>query len=195
MKKFNYFALMCMVLSLAGCDKVKDALSTEFTVKGVSFEFTAESQTGTATMSAVVGKASASEVTVRAAATQTFTETHTAYLADLDAKIAEYADKIDKAKANSSLLTVTTTPAGVYTVENLTVTATGVTGSLVVPSYTMGAAFTLPATAQTFLEALVMKLVGSGSVTLTVTGKTDAPSGTVLKIKLESEVVFTASVL
>jgi hypothetical protein len=44
------------------------------------------------------------------------------------------------------------------------------------------------------MEAFIMKLVGSGSVSVTVTGKTDAPAGTTINISYESDLLFTASI-
>jgi hypothetical protein len=178
-----------MVVSLMSCDKIKDATSKDFTVKGVSFDFSAESKAGTATKSAEA-------VAVRAATDQSFTVTRAVNISELGSNdVIEYANKINAVKANNALIKVTAVPVGDYTVENLTVTAVGVAGSLFFQQpFTLGGDITLPANANTYMEAFIMKLVDNGSVSVTVTGKTDAPAGTTINICYESDLLFTASI-
>ena len=174
---------MCMSLSLISCDKIKEATSKDFKVSGVEFNFTAVSTAST-------------KSATRAEATQSFSVTRTVKISEIGSEdVAEYANKINRVLADNSLINVTVTPAGTYTVENLTITAAGVTGSLVVPSYTMGSAFTLPSNTAAFTSAFIMKLVNARTVSVTVTGMTDAPEGTTLNITYESDLIFTASLL
>ena len=179
---------MCMSLSLISCDKLKDATSKDFKVNNVSFKFIAESKAGATTTS--IGALS-----TRAAATQSFTVTRTIDISELGSDdVVKYANKIDAVRINNSLVQVTVNPAGTYTVENLTVTASGVSGSIVIPTYTTGASFTLTSDMNTFTSAFIMKLVSAKTVSVTVTGMTDAPVGTTLNISYDSDLLFTASI-
>jgi hypothetical protein len=122
-----------------------------------------------------------------------FSVTRTVDVSEIESSdVIEYANKISNVTVNNSLINVTTTPAGNYTVANLTVSVDGVSGSLVVPSYTIGSAFTPPSNMNTYTAAFIMKLLSAESVTVTVSGKTDAPAGTTVDISYENDLVFTA---
>ncbi len=193
MKRLLSFALLSAVM-LAGCDKLKDATSKDFTVNGVRFEFNAEVE------SAALKSAGAevhAAVTTRAGEMNPFSVTRTVSLSEISSsELIEYKKMIDKVKANSSLIEVTVTPSGSYSVANLTIEATGVAGSpLTVPSLSVGGAFTPPAGMDAFTSAFVMKLITTGSVQVTVSGMTDAPAGTTVGISYENDLLFTASLL
>jgi len=188
MKTMIFFALMCTSLSLISCDKIKEATSQDFKVKNVSFNFTAESND--------VSTTSGGDVKTRAATSQSFTVTRTVNMSEIGSNdVMEYANKIKKVSVDNSLIRVTVNPAGAYTVENLTVTASGVSGSLVIPSYTIGNPFTLTSDMNAFTNTFIMKLLSAKSVSVTVTGMTDAPAGTTINISYESDLLFTASIL
>ena len=189
MKKIISFALLCMILSPISCDKIKEATSKDFKVKNVNFNFSAESIAGTPAKSAEA-------MIMRAAATQTFTETRTVNISEIGSDdVMEYASKISKVSVDNSLIKITVNPAGTYTVESLTITAAGVTGSIIVPSYTIGDTFTLSSDMNAFTNAFIMKLLSAKSVSVTVTGTTDAPVGTTINVSYISDLIFTASIL
>jgi len=132
----------------------------------------------------------------RAGTANSFTVTRTVNISELgSSELDEYANKISNVVVNSSLINVTIVPAGSYTVSNLTVSAAGVSGSLVVPSYTVGGAFTPPSNMFTYTATLIMKLIEAKSLTVTVSGDTDAPVGTTVNISYENDLIFTASLL
>jgi hypothetical protein len=179
---------LCAMTSLMSCDKIKDATSKDFTVDNVRFDF-----------EAVVagGVPKAAMAIVRTAETNnSFSVTRTVNLDEIGSDdIVEYADKISKVMVNSSLLHVTVSPADTHSVTNLTVTAAGVAGSLVIPSCTVGGDFTLPDNTKAYTTAFIMKLLSAGSLTVTVEGQTDAPAGTTINVRYENDLIFTASLL
>jgi len=59
----------------------------------------------------------------------------------------------------------------------------------------MGSTFTAPANMNSYTTAFVMKLLAAKTVQVTVTGNSDAPAGTKIDVKYESDIVFTASLL
>ena len=189
MKKIIFCALMCMSITLISCDKLKEATSIDFKVNDVSFDFETTSTTGASSMPAEA-------MTLRAAATQSFAVTRTVDISEMGSSdVLEYADKINKVRIDNSIISVTVSPAGNYTIENLTVKAAGVSGSIVVPSYTIGNTFTLTSDMNAFTNAFLMKLLSNKSISVTVTGMTDAPVGTTINIHYESDLMFTASLL
>jgi len=173
-------------VALAGCDAIKDAASTNFTVNGVKFDFTA------VTSAMAIGNG---EMSLMSGGTMNpFSASRTVNISEIgSAELTEYASKISKVVVSNSLLEITTNPSGNYTIEDLTISATDVPGSLVIPSYTVGSTFTPPSTMNAYMAAFIMKLVSSKSLTVTVTGQTDAPTGTTVNISYENTVVFTAS--
>jgi len=190
MKKIIFYALMCLCLLTAGCEKIKEATSKDFKVNNVSFDFTAESKSETALRSA------AGEIALRAAATQSFTLTRKVIIDELkDNDAITYASKIREVAVNASRINVTTVPANDYTVENLTITAVGVDDSIVVPSYTMGGAFTFTTDMNKFTSAFITKLLATRSILVTIKGYTDAPAGTTLNINYGCDLVLTASII
>jgi len=187
MKKIFILALTCTIVSLVSCDKIKEVTSTDFKVNNVHFDFSTNVEEGPSSSSA--------DVFFRAA-TQTFTITRLVNISELGSDdVIEYANKISKVVIDNSLIRVTVSPAGTYTIENLTVTASGVPGSIVIPSYTMGSPFTLTSDMNTFTSAFIMKLISAKSLSVTVSGKTDAPVGTTINISYESNLIFTAGLL
>ena len=188
MEKFVLFALMCLSLSLISCDKIKDATSKDFKVNDVSFDFTAVCTEGTTTKSAEA-------VALRAAATQSFTVTRAVNISELGSDVIDYAGKIKKVSVENSLISVTANPAGAYTIENLTVKATGVSGSIEIPSFTIGNPFPLTSGMNVYTISFINQLISINSVSVTVTGMTDAPAGTTLNISYKSDLIMTASVL
>ena len=181
-------ALACAMMSLPGCDKMKDAVSRDIKVNNVKFAFEAPVSSNAAeTLLAV---------TTRAGTENSFSVTRTVDISEMgNSEIIEYANKIKKVTVNTSLLVITTSPAGSYTVTGVKVTATGVGGELSVPSYTLGSAFTPPDEMNTYTAAFITQLLFAKTVTVTVSGKTDAPAGTVINISYESNLVFTVSLL
>ena len=190
MKKNLISALICAMVLLSGCDKLKDATSLDFTVNNISFAFKATVQDDPTTLS---GEAS---VTTRAAAMRSFTVTRTVAISEIGSSdVDKYASKISKALVNAAMVSVATVPSGSYTVTDLTITATGVPGSIVIPAYTIGDDFTEPSGMSVYMGALIMQLINAGTITVTVSGQTDAPAGTILTVSCKSDVVFTASLL
>ena len=179
--------LAAAMILLAGCNKIKEVTSKKFTVNDVKFNFSANvDNTAAAAMSGMT----------RAGTTNSFTVTRTVNISELgSSELEEYASKISEVAVNSSLINVTINLEGNYTVTNLTVSAAEVPGSLVVPSYTVGGAFTPPSNMFTYTATLIMKLIDAKSVTVTVKGDTDAPIGTTVNISYENDLIFTASLL
>ena len=185
MKKSFIIAALALA-SLTGCEKIKDKASKDIKANGVKFEF--EAVTGDV--------ASKSATIVKNAVTSSFSKTRTVDISELGkSELSDYANKVSKIVADNSLLKVTFTPAGNYTVTNLVFSAKGVTGSLSVPSYTVGSAFTPPANTNAYFESFVMKLIDEKSIEVTVTGDTDAPKGTNVKISYENDLVITVKLL
>ena len=186
MKKIFFAALTCAMVSLASCDKLKDATSRDIKVNNVKFEFAATSSNAE----------TRGAVETRAATDNTFTVTRLVNITELgNSEIIEYAGKISKVAVNSPLLKITASPPGNYTVSDVTVIAEGVAGTLSVPSYTLGNAFTPPTNMNAYTVAFVTKLLSAKLVSVTVSGKTDAPAGTVIRISYESDMVLTANLL
>ena len=189
MKRILFAALLCAMTSLTGCDKLKDAVSRDIKVNNVKFEFNATASDNMATSSAAVA-------TKAGGMDNSFTVTRSVNISELgNSDLEEYASKINKIMVNSSLLNITTVPAGSYSVSDVTITAVGVTGSLSIASYTLGGVFTPPANMISYTIAFVDKLLHDKTITVTVTGKTDAPSGTVVNVSYESDMVFTVSLI
>ena len=189
MKKISFFALMCMIVSLTGCDKIKDATSKEFKVNGVKFAFSAESKAGTAMLST-------DALSLRAATTQSFTVTRTVDISEMGSdEVIEFANKINNVAINNALIQITTVPAGIYNFEDITVTAAGVPGQIVISSYTIGNTVTFTPDMNAFTSAFIMKLISNKSASATVKGKTDAPAGTIINISYESDLILTASII
>jgi len=185
MKKILFAALVCAMTSLASCDKLKH----DFNVNNVKFAFEAPVTGNTATTYAAV--------TTRAAGMDnTFTVTRQVDISEMgSSEIVEYANKVNSVVVNNTLLKITVVPSGNYSVADVTLTADGVAGSLVVPAYTLGGAFTPPANMNAYTSALIMKLVSAKKVNVTITGQTDAPTGTTINISYESDLLIKASVL
>ena len=177
-------ALTCAMMSLASCDKLKK----DFTVKNLKFDFEAPVSGNAATTHQAV--------VTRAGLDNSFTVNRTVDISEMgDPDVIEYAKKIDKVSVNRTLLNITVVPAGNYSVANVTLTAVGIAGSLVVPSYTLGGAFTPPENMENYTAALIIKLLSTKEVTVTITGQTDAPVGTVINISYENDLLLTASVI
>jgi len=190
MKKTLIYALLCAMVSLSGCEKLKDVTSRDFTVNNIAFDFEATARDNVTTLSGDPA------VTTRVGETTSFAVTRTVDISEMgNDDIIEYAAKINKIVVNSSVITVTASPAGTYTVTDLKVTAVGVAGELVIPSYTMGSAFVAPANMNAYTTAFIMRLLSAKTVQVTVTGNSDAPAGTTINIQYESDIVCTASLL
>ena len=185
MKKFLFIAALASIV-LAGCD----AISKDIEVNNVKFEFTAKVRDGLAAV--MNGNETPG---LRAAAMNSFNETITLKVSDIgDDDVTKYKDNISKVVTNRALIGVTTEPSGNYIVEGLTVSATGVSGSLYIASYTVGAAtIDLPDNILTYTDAFFEKLLKAGSLKVNISGKTTAPAGTEIKISYENDLVFTAS--
>ena len=191
-KFFSYtLAVAIATVSLAGCEKVKDATSKDIKANDVKFDFTAD------VVEAAEAQMSVAAVMKQtAAATNTFSKTRMVDISELSSEeIMDYASKISKVTANSSVIEVTVSPAGTYTIENLTFEAVGVSGSLVVPSYTTGDELTPPAGMDAYLASFVMKLLSAKKVEVTVFGKTDAPADATVNISYGGDLVLKASLL
>ena len=190
MKKNLIYALLCVIVSLVGCDKLKEATSHDFTVKNISLDFEADVDEGPST-----SPGNNMGLSMRAGM-NSFSVTRTVDISEMgSSELVTYANKINNAVVNAASLSVTTTPSGTYSVANLKITAVGVSGELVIPSYTIGGSFTAPSNMNTYTTAFILQLVSTKSISVTVTGQTDAPAGTTVNISYESEVLFTASIL
>ena len=191
MKKNLIFALVCATVMLTGCDKIDKLTSRDFTVRNIAFDFTA------VTDDAPVAVTSGStETTLRSGTMSSFTVTRTVDISEMgSSEIIEYANKISKVQIDGTTVNVSAVPPGSYTVTTLTITAAGVPGSLVIPSYTLGDAFTPPAGMDAYTTAFIMRLLSAKQVSVTVAGQSDAPPGTTLNISYKSDIIFTASLL
>ena len=186
MKKILIFALICATASLASCDKIKDATSRDFTVNNVKLDFTAITKDGSETQA----------VMLRSGTVSSFSVTRTVDLSEMGSEeMMEYASKISKVVVNASLVSITMTPSENYTISDLKISADGVPGSLVIPSYTIGDQFTAPSDMETYMAAFIMKLLSTKSLSVTVSGQSDAPAETVVNIRYENDIVLTASAL
>ena len=177
MKKVFILAALAMV-SLAGCEKV----THNFTVENVKLSFEAEVKDATtkSTMTATEAKNS-------------FSVTREVNLAEiLNPELTEYKDRITKVAVENLSVEVTFNPAGNYTIEDLTLTADGVSGSLNIPSYKAGEDFIPPTNLNSYASAFFKKLISDGKFEVTVSGKTDAPKGVKVKVSYEYDLVFTA---
>jgi len=175
-KKGLLMAALTVILS-AGCENLKDSVATDIDVKDVKLVFTALTESGKSE-------------------TSSFSVTRTVNIAELsNDEIVEYAEKIDNVTVNSSAFSAVVTPAGSCTITNLTVKAEGVPGSLSVPSYTVGETFAAPAGMNGYTALFIMKLISEKSLTVTVSGETDAPAGTTVVISYENDLVFKVKVL
>ena len=180
----SMMAVALVMVSLAGCDKIQELTSKDITVNNVTFDFSALTE----------ANAGGSASMTRAETVSTFSETRVVDISEIgSAEVAEYASKISKVMVNSSLLHITIAPSGNYTVTNVKITAVGVSGSLNIPSYTIGSAFTPPSDMNTYTVAFITKLLSEKSLTVTVSGETDAPSGTTVTVSYESDLILTAS--
>jgi len=189
MKKI-FFPMIAFAMLLLGCEKIKEATSYDFTVNNIRFNFAAIAKEATTLSGNPV-------VTTRAGGTTTsFAVTQTVNLSDLgSADLVKYANKISKVEVNNSTVTVTANPSDNYTITDLKIVADGVSGSIEIPSYTIGDDFTEPAGMKTYTSALIKKLLETGSISVTVTGMSDAPTGTTISISYKSDILFTASLL
>jgi hypothetical protein len=180
MKKLLIPVLVCAMLSLVNCGKVKDALTVDIKVDDVKFNFPVAVDNVTKAM--------------RAGEMMPFSETFTVNLSDLGSSdVMKNADKISNVAVNNAQLKVTFEPQGNYTVKNLKVSVVGV-GALELPSYTIGGALTPPSNLNKFIGDFIMKLIRDKSFTVTVEGESDAPAG-ILNISCQSNLVFTAKLL
>jgi len=185
-KKILISALICAILSLTGCDKLK----RDFTVKNVKFSFSAVTNADTPLRSG------SSEMQTRVASLSSFTITRTVSLSEIGSSdVDKYSKNIDKVEVNSASVVVTANPPDNFTITDLTITAVAVAGSAVVPSYTIGNAFTAPSGLEVYIQAFVTKLVDANTIAVTVTGRSDAPAGTTIHVTYESSLLFTASLL
>jgi len=179
MKKVFIMAALAMA-SLTGCDKI----THDFTVENVKFNFEAD----------VVEETTKSTITGAAAeANNVFSVTKEINLADISSsEFTEYKDRITKVTVDNLSLEVTFIPAGQYIIEDLKLTAVGVSGSLEIPSYKAGENFTPPTNLNSYTSAFFKKLISAGKLDVTVTGKTNAPKGVKVKISYAYDLVFTA---
>ncbi|MCL2067045.1 MAG: hypothetical protein FWG99_06235 [Treponema sp.] len=183
-----FFALIMALV--AGCDAIKDSTSYSFTVKGVKFDFKAFTKSLTGSSSLIQGRMSETEGEGR-------TSFSGSRIVDIDeitsSEFAEYLEKIQKVAASNSVLRVTFSDSGVYTVYNLKITVDNLNGSLEVPSYTIGDSFTPPSNIIAYTASFIMKLVNDREVTVRFSGETDAPADTEINIEYENDLLFTAS--
>jgi len=180
MKKVFIIAALAAV-SLTGCDKI----THDFTAENVKFSFEAVTVDGATAKSAMTGTA--------VEAISSFTVEREVNLAEIgSSELTEYLSRITKVAVDNPLLEVTFQPAGEYTIYDLTLTAEGVSGSLVIPSYTVGEDFIPPTNMNTYTAAFIMKLISAEKLDVTVAGQTDAPKDVQIKISYEYDLVFTA---
>jgi len=186
MKRIFILAALAMI-TLASCDKVKDATSKDVTVNGVEFKFMA-------TTAAV--KSGGASIARSATTNSSFNITEELDISDLsDEEVIEYADKIRKIKVKSSQVKVTMNAPGKLTVTNFVISAEGVTGKITVPSYTVGDVFEPTKEMNEYTASLIEKLLKSKKLKVTVSGETDAPVGTIVTVSYKNDIVFTISLL
>ena len=189
MKKILFSMVALAMMLPLGCDKLKDVTSRDFTVNNIQFDFTATARDDVTTLSGDPA------VTTRSGTTS-FSVIRTVDISEMGSSdIIEYANKINKIMVNSSLITVTANPTGDYTVTDLTIKAEGVSGTLEIPSYTMGSTFTAPLNMNAYTTAFITRLLSVKTIPVTVTGKSNAPAGTIINIQYGSDILFTAGLL
>jgi len=189
MKKILISMIACAMMLPLGCEKIKDATSRDFKVNNIQFDFTATTKDDVST---TIGNPS---VTTRAAAITSFTVTRTVDISELGSDdLVEYANKINKIVVNNSIVSITASSAGDYTITNLTITAEGV-GDLIIPSYSIGGTFSAPSNMNSYTSDFLMKLLSVKKINVTVKGQSDAPAGTTIYINYKSDIVCTASLL
>ena len=168
---FLLVAVVATVL-LTGCDELK----VEIPVDSVKFDF--EAMTRSPESSGVL----------KSGTMNPFSGTRTINLNDIeDADLKEYANKIIDVMLDNaySQVNVTTVPLGDYSVFNLKVEIDGISEHLSIASYKVGDEFVPPANLSSFAAAFFVKLVKEDSFTVTVSGETDAPEGTIVHISYE----------
>ena len=195
--KTRIFSLMAIVavILFVGCDKIKDATSVDVKVDNVAFSFI------TPVESAIQQPAENAGQQILFASNQTQEEVWNTFTATREINVDEigssdvkkYIDQISKITANQATVSISTDPAGTYTVSELKISYDG-GGSLTIPSYKMGEAFTPPSELNVYISGFVWKLLSGNNIKVTVSGKTNAPAGTSVIVKYETDLVFTASI-
>lgn len=177
-----YLLTVLLIATLPACDKIEEATSRDIKIDNVKFNFETAIQALKSTRSAEINS---------------FSIMKTIQLSDLNSQdLVDYASKIKEVKVNRSEIVVTFNPTGNYTITDLEIDIAGVSGSpLVIPSYSANEAFVAPAKMKEFTSAFLMKLLSNTSVDVMVSGNTDAPAGTTIKISYDNDLVFTAKLL
>ena len=189
MKKILFSALICVMFSFIGCEKLKEANTIDIKVNNVTFDFEALVQDMSAAPSV-----DSSTPSLRVGGTTSFSVERSVDIDEIGStELNEYLNKINNVKANNSLLKITAAPSGNYIITNLTVTIKGI-DPLTIPSYTLGGTFTAPSNMNTFTNSFLTKLL-KGPVKVKIEGQTDAPAGTTVYVVYECDLVFTANVI
>jgi len=186
MKKLIIFAGIAM-LSLSGCDKIKDATSKDIKVKGVKFDFTAVVTDDGVTKAGGI---------IKTNKLLPFGGTKEVNIDDFkNQEVKDNKDKIKGITIESLVVSATTVPNDGYTVTDLKIEAPGVTGSpQVISTYKVGEPYTTTTAMNNFVEAFVEKVLKE-NVSVTVSGKIDAPENTIVKVTIECDIVFKVNLL
>ena len=183
MKKLIIFAGIAM-LSLSGCDKIKDATKKDIEVKDIKFKFEMETTDGT-TKAGTMIKTSGTESSIILAEQEV----------EIKAEdIEEYRDKVIDVLVGRASVTamLPDLPGEQHTVTNLKVEAMNL--SQEIPPYTVGEAFNLNENMKIFLGKLCLKLMKQ-KVLVKVTGEIDVPTGTKVTVSIDCDAVFTVKLL
>ena len=195
--KTRIFSLMAIVavILFVGCDKVKEATSVDVKVDNVAFSFitpvasSVQQPTGNTGQQILFASNQAQEEILN-----TFTVTRAINIDEIGSSdVKKYIDQISKVTAKQATVSISTDPAGIYTVSELKMSYEG-GSSLTIPSYKIGEAFTSPSELNAYISGFVGKLLSGGDIKVTVSGKTDALVGTSIIVKYETDLVFTASI-
>jgi|GEM_PF-2266042 len=195
--KTRIFSLMAIVavILFVGCDKVKEATSVDVKVDNVAFSFitpvasSVQQPTGNTGQQILFASNQAQEEILN-----TFTVTRAINIDEIGSSdVKKYIDQISKVTAKQATVSISTDPAGIYTVSELKMFYEG-GSSLTIPSYKIGEAFTSPSELNAYISGFVGKLLSGGDIKVTVSGKTDALVGTSIIVKYETDLVFTASI-
>jgi len=122
-----------------------------------------------------------------------FSQTRGIKASDLGSLVASAMYNITSATASNLKITVTSEPSANYTISNLLITSSGVSGSpFPIPTFQIGDPIPIPAGLNAFIGAYFMKVV-DGYADLTISGKTNAPVGTKIFVTIDNTLIFTYS--
>jgi len=178
MKKNLFSALSCVMILLTGC-RIVDA-TVSITIETVAMPLS---------FSALVFDPLPPPNT----ADNAFSQTRGIKASDLNSIVASAMYNVTAASASNIKITVTSEPYSNYSISNMLITSSGVSGSpFAIPNFQIGDPIPIPAGLDAFIGAYFLKVV-DGYADLTISGKTNAPVGTKIHVTIDNTLVFTYS--